>query len=138
MTDYPLFQKYANAILAYRGDALAAELLMASSGPISVYYAPFDWVNPAARVVIVGITPGRKQAEKYPPSRPRIAARPGLHHALQAGGSSAVRSGGREVCRPVLRQQLVDPAHRMMLDPEQDIGQIRRRILATRFGRCHQ
>lgn len=35
---------------------------MASEGTLSVYYAPFDYVNPAARVVLVGITPGRTQA----------------------------------------------------------------------------
>jgi hypothetical protein len=27
-----------------------------------VYYAPFEWVNPEAKVVLVGITPGRVQA----------------------------------------------------------------------------
>lgn len=28
----------------------------------SVYYCPFDWVNPAAKVVLVGITPGLQQS----------------------------------------------------------------------------
>jgi hypothetical protein len=35
---------------------------MARGGALSVYYAPFEWVNPRARVVLVGITPGRVQA----------------------------------------------------------------------------
>lgn len=35
---------------------------MAKEGPVSVYYAPFEWVNPQAKVVLVGITPGRTQA----------------------------------------------------------------------------
>ena len=35
---------------------------MAREGALSVYYAPFEWVNPKARVVLVGITPGMVQA----------------------------------------------------------------------------
>lgn len=35
---------------------------MAKDGPLAVYYAPFEWVNPHARVVLVGITPGKTQA----------------------------------------------------------------------------
>ncbi len=30
---------------------------------LSVYYTPFDWVNVEARVLFVGITPGRRQAD---------------------------------------------------------------------------
>lgn len=41
---------------------LPDDLLLDSDGPLSVYYAPFDYVNESARVVIVGITPGRTQA----------------------------------------------------------------------------
>lgn len=60
---YPLFEKYAEAVRRYAGDASGAELQMASAGRVSVYYSPFDWINPSARLVIVGITPGRQQAE---------------------------------------------------------------------------
>jgi hypothetical protein len=35
---------------------------MSKEGAISVYYAPFEWVNPQAKVVLVGITPGKTQA----------------------------------------------------------------------------
>lgn len=35
---------------------------MAEDGDLSVYYAPFEWVNPHAKVVLVGITPGKTQA----------------------------------------------------------------------------
>lgn len=45
-----------------RGPGLPEELLLDRDGPLSVYYAPFDYVNETARVVIVGITPGRTQA----------------------------------------------------------------------------
>jgi hypothetical protein len=56
------FTKYQSAIKSYAGNPCAAEFLMAQDGAVSVYYAPFEWVNPQARVVLVGITPGRTQA----------------------------------------------------------------------------
>jgi hypothetical protein len=46
-------------------DPIAAtdhRLLLWEDGPLSVYYAPWDWVNTAARVMLVGITPGAYQA----------------------------------------------------------------------------
>lgn len=57
-----LFTRYAAAIRSFNGDASAPDLELATDGPLSVYYAPFDYVNPNARVVLVGITPGRTQA----------------------------------------------------------------------------
>jgi hypothetical protein len=33
--------------------------LLDDSGKIRVYYAPFDWINTEARLIVVGITPGR-------------------------------------------------------------------------------
>jgi hypothetical protein len=41
--------------------SLNAKLSIAKDGNIEVCYAPFEFVNPSARVVIVGITPGRTQ-----------------------------------------------------------------------------
>jgi hypothetical protein len=46
-------------------DPIAAtdrRLLLWEDGPLSVHYAPWDWVNTAARVMLVGITPGAYQA----------------------------------------------------------------------------
>lgn len=37
-------------------------LQMTADGDLTVCYAPFDYVNPEARVIIVGITPGEAQA----------------------------------------------------------------------------
>lgn len=56
------FTKYLPAIESYAGDSCASSLLIAKDGAVSVYYAPFEWVNPQARVVLVGITPGKTQA----------------------------------------------------------------------------
>lgn len=38
-------------------------LLIAEDGKLKVYYAPFEYVNPKARIVLVGITPGPTQME---------------------------------------------------------------------------
>jgi uracil-DNA glycosylase len=42
-------------------DTLRPELTLVDDGPLSLYYCPFDFVNPDAKVVIVGITPGLRQ-----------------------------------------------------------------------------
>jgi hypothetical protein len=55
------FQREVVAGLS-RVDAASPELLLWESGPLRVYYAPWDWVNTAARVMLVGITPGAHQA----------------------------------------------------------------------------
>jgi hypothetical protein len=38
------------------------QLLLWEAGPLSVHYAPWDWVNAEARIMLVGITPGAFQA----------------------------------------------------------------------------
>jgi hypothetical protein len=43
-------------------DVLVPELHLATEGPWSVYYSPSDRVNPKAKVVLVGVTPGLKQS----------------------------------------------------------------------------
>lgn len=57
-----LFPHYLTAIRNFNGDATSSALKMSSDGALSAYYAPFDYVNPGARVVLVGITAGRTQA----------------------------------------------------------------------------
>jgi hypothetical protein len=41
--------------------SLNAKLRIAQDGLLEVCYAPFEYINPKARIVIVGITPGRTQ-----------------------------------------------------------------------------
>lgn len=43
-------------------DADRRGLLLYQDGPLEIYYSPVDTVNRAAKVVIVGITPGRHQS----------------------------------------------------------------------------
>jgi hypothetical protein len=57
---------------------LNGALILDQAAPITVAYAPFDHVNTSARVVLVGITPGRQQA---------IAALLELRRKLLAGAS---------------------------------------------------
>lgn len=56
-----LFSRYASAIRNFSGNATDEHLLMDRDGPVSIHYAPFDYTNETAKVVIVGITPGKTQ-----------------------------------------------------------------------------
>jgi hypothetical protein len=44
-------------------DLLKPQFLLGTEHQLSVYYAPFDAVNPLARIAVVGITPGGQQME---------------------------------------------------------------------------
>lgn len=57
------FERYRSALLSAR-DIHDPVLLIAEEGSLGVRYAPFDYVNPAAKVVILGITPGEVQANE--------------------------------------------------------------------------
>lgn len=59
--DTKLFEQFAPAI---RSGAVPddARLRLATEGKLEVFYAPFEAVNPKAKLVLVGITPGRVQA----------------------------------------------------------------------------
>lgn len=63
-----LLQHYKETIVSLSDRQLAQaqplpeSLLLHQEGRLAAYYAPFDYVNPSACVVLVGITPGRKQA----------------------------------------------------------------------------
>ena len=39
------------------------DFLLHEEGRLAIYYAPFDYLNPHARIVLVGITPGFRQME---------------------------------------------------------------------------
>lgn len=56
-----LFNKFSAAIRAGAAPD-DARLQLATSGSLAVQYAPFESVNPRAKLVLVGITPGRVQA----------------------------------------------------------------------------
>jgi len=60
MSDFERFSSIVEQANFDKG--IPNQLLMRESGNLSTYYAPFDYVNLEARIVICGITPGLKQA----------------------------------------------------------------------------
>ncbi len=62
-----LFQQYSSAIRKLELSSINAptdipkEFQLQKDGELSSYYIPFDYVNPKAKLVIVGITPGMTQ-----------------------------------------------------------------------------
>lgn len=56
-----LLIKYRSVIQNLPANYFDEKLLMDRDGKLSIYYAPFEYINPDAKVVIVGITPGRTQ-----------------------------------------------------------------------------
>lgn len=57
-----LLDRFAQVLCGPRAPVVRDRgLLMDASGPVRVYYAPFEYVNSSARIVLVGITPGPTQ-----------------------------------------------------------------------------
>jgi hypothetical protein len=58
------FGRYRD-VIDRRGEAAvrSGETLFSASGQDEVYYIPFEWTNPDAKLVVVGITPGPTQLE---------------------------------------------------------------------------
>jgi len=78
-----MFDQFKSAVLSFDAASgltpeLENQLLLGRDGAISCLYAPFEHVAANARVVFVGITPGRSQAELS------LGA---MKHALEAGCS---------------------------------------------------
>lgn len=76
-----LIEKYAPILVGPTPPALRdPRLLMDASGDVKIYYAPFEYINPGARIVLVGITPGPTQM---------VNANNEARRAFKAGKSSA-------------------------------------------------
>lgn len=61
MQNYKLFENYKQAILNFSDVNRREDFLITELKDQRIYYAPFDYVNPKARIFIVGITPGKTQ-----------------------------------------------------------------------------
>jgi hypothetical protein len=57
-----MLDRFRSAVLQDTPLSINPELQISESGALATYYAPFEHVNTAARVVLVGITPGLHQA----------------------------------------------------------------------------
>ena len=44
-----------------KDSVISKNFLLSKEGNIEIYYAPFDYINPQAKIVIIGITPGLQQ-----------------------------------------------------------------------------
>jgi len=61
MQNYKLFENYKQAILSFSDVNRREDFLIKELKDQRIYYAPFDYVNPKAKISIVGITPGKTQ-----------------------------------------------------------------------------
>lgn len=72
-------------------DLLDSRFRLEQDGPLEIYYAPMDWLRPAARIAIVGITPGKDTM--------RIAYQVAVDGLVAGRGAASilnqVKAGGR-------------------------------------------
>jgi hypothetical protein len=88
------FPKIADQKRSESRDALNAQLLIARSGNLATYYAPFDHINWSARVAIVGLTPGRTQmAAALRAFQDRLASGADCRSALESAKYTASFGG---------------------------------------------
>lgn len=95
-----LFDKYSHAIRALPNgplterDLLTDDFLIAQEGNLSIYYAPLDRVNRAARAVMAGITPGQTQMRlAFETVRDALAAGYSSDDALRKAKEQAAFAG---------------------------------------------
>lgn len=102
-----MLPRFAQAIKNLPEDNLSnadlSQLLIADALPIQIYYAPFDWINKSARVVICGITPGRHSMENA-----LMAARSALleNKTLEQASEMGKRTGSFSNMRKTLAAML--------------------------------
>lgn len=81
-------------LAAYRRGQTPADLTIGDHGALSVTYAPFDFINRSAELVLVGLTPGRTQAANAIEAlQQALAAGKSQDDALEIAKSTASFSG---------------------------------------------
>ncbi len=95
--DTKLFERFSPIIRSLSAaeldgaPSLTDKMCLAKDGNVEISYAPFEWVNVQARIVIVGITPGRTQMiNAIKEARRQLDSGADPEHALAA----AKRTGG--------------------------------------------
>ena len=90
-----LIEKYAPVLCASTPPVVRdPRLLTDASGDVKIYYAPFEYINPSARLVLVGITPGPTQmGNANNEARRALQAGKSSIEAMQAGKSVGAFSG---------------------------------------------
>lgn len=101
-----LVRKYMSAICgSSRPLVRDPRLLMDSSGDLKIYYAPFEYINPSARIVLVGITPGPTQMVNAN-NEARLSLQAGRSHAEAIQSAKNVGAFSGEPLRGNLIKQL--------------------------------
>ncbi|MDR2092240.1 MAG: hypothetical protein LBP58_02835 [Azoarcus sp.] len=87
-----LLEKYAPCLCdAKRPQVRDPRLLMDADGDVEIYYAPFEYIHPDARIVLVGITPGSTQMlDANNEARDALQSGQSFADVLQAVKSSSV------------------------------------------------
>ena len=81
-------------LAAYRRGQTPADLIIGDHGALSVTWAPFDFINRSAELVLVGLTPGRTQAANAIEAlQQALAAGKSQSEALEIAKSTASFSG---------------------------------------------
>ena len=98
-----LIQRFAPSLTAQQPPLdQDPRLLMDRDGEVSVYYAPFEHINPSARLVLVGITPGPTQmVNANNAARAALQQGQSLEEAVRLAKATGAFSGA------VLRRNLV-------------------------------
>lgn len=101
-----LFRKFAPVLTDPVAPKLRDErMLIDQDGTLKVYYAPFEYVNPKARIVLVGITPGPTQMVNAN-KEARSALQRGLSHEEAMKRAKLTASFSGEPMRSNLIKQL--------------------------------
>jgi hypothetical protein len=62
MSQTHIFDRFSSVLSSSQPPRLRdPRLLLDADGPLKIYYAPFEYINTRARVVLIGITPGPTQ-----------------------------------------------------------------------------
>lgn len=98
--DTKLFERFSPIIRSLSAaeldgaPSMIEKMRLAKEGKMEVCYAPFEWVNVQARVVIVGITPGRTQMlNAIKEARQQLDRGANAEHALKAAKLTGAFSG---------------------------------------------
>jgi hypothetical protein len=104
--DHALIQRFSSVLTSTLAPQARDErLLMDREGDVSIYYAPFEYINNHAKIALVGITPGPTQmVNACLAARAVLASGGGEEEAVRAGKSEGAFSG--EPLRSNLVRQL--------------------------------
>lgn len=90
-----LIEKFSHVLRSNQPPTLRdPRLILDASGGVKIYYAPFEYINQCARIVLVGITPGPTQmVNANNEARRALRAGKSNEEAIQAAKRVAAFSG---------------------------------------------